>query len=546
MKEASRQKLVPVALEVEKRECDKGDLPRASNAPSPLYARLELRDLSVEVLRTDGGEARCTELRRSAMTEETGDPRENVPNSGIIRHDSHRKPNPISAYTRQEAKQKYRNRIRLERASQKQSSDAHKTPYDRVKRCRERKINIIASECVNVDQTFRTRSIAVSCMPVDTETVIPGANLLRRGQIVTHTGAETLAKNGYENCYGNGVSCEAGLITPVLSIPQSHSLTHRFILGDGALDAHGSVALMATALLGPKRGKRLQVGGNLNAPSAGPPGDPSYVGDSATAKRVFSLLSGVVEKKHELRGAGGLSCLPSPRSCSGRQSSSRLIAPVTSCPACTLRYARARSEVAVWTEAPRARLSSSSRRPHCLLDWISDRRLEQDVDFAVRRAGLETPVDSEVTVIAPIHAAAPPIQTSQYRRLKKACSVVADCASEKGLYGSLGQEELLEELRVAAEPLRQTCTPEVRQSIEVALQEAVSSWNDTCQSLLELCTRYQEAVRLWRQYRDASEAVRAWADQQLDCAATLGPEDALQHVKVSPSICLLSHTGDHR
>ncbi|KAJ8867138.1 hypothetical protein PR048_033002 [Dryococelus australis] len=43
----------------------------------------------------------------------------------------------MSAYTRQKAKSKYRNRIRLERAPQKQSSDAHKTPYDRVKRCRE-------------------------------------------------------------------------------------------------------------------------------------------------------------------------------------------------------------------------------------------------------------------------------------------------------------------------------------------------------------------------------------------------------------------------
>ncbi|KAJ8890880.1 hypothetical protein PR048_010389 [Dryococelus australis] len=44
------------------------------------------------------------------------------------------------------------NRIRLERASQKQSSGTHKTPYDQVKRCRERKIiNIKASERVNVD-----------------------------------------------------------------------------------------------------------------------------------------------------------------------------------------------------------------------------------------------------------------------------------------------------------------------------------------------------------------------------------------------------------
>ncbi|KAJ8888260.1 hypothetical protein PR048_007747 [Dryococelus australis] len=54
-----------------------------------------------------------------------------------------------SAYTRQKAKSRYRNRIRLEKASQKQFRDTHKTPYDRVKRSRERKINIKVSECVN-------------------------------------------------------------------------------------------------------------------------------------------------------------------------------------------------------------------------------------------------------------------------------------------------------------------------------------------------------------------------------------------------------------
>ncbi|KAJ8872339.1 hypothetical protein PR048_025943 [Dryococelus australis] len=66
-----------------------------------------------------------------------------------------RKLNTISAYTRQKAKSKYRKRMRLERASQTQSSDTHETLYDRVKRCRERKINIKASERVNVDLVAR-------------------------------------------------------------------------------------------------------------------------------------------------------------------------------------------------------------------------------------------------------------------------------------------------------------------------------------------------------------------------------------------------------
>ncbi|KAJ8870451.1 hypothetical protein PR048_029473 [Dryococelus australis] len=58
-----------------------------------------------------------------------------------------------------------RNRVRLERASEKQSSDAHKTPYDRVKRCRERKI-IKASESVNIPK--KTRQPAASSITIRT------------------------------------------------------------------------------------------------------------------------------------------------------------------------------------------------------------------------------------------------------------------------------------------------------------------------------------------------------------------------------------------
>ncbi|KAJ8884562.1 hypothetical protein PR048_016419 [Dryococelus australis] len=59
--------------------------------------------------------------------------------------------NTMSVFTRQKAKSKLRNCIRLERASQKQPSDTHETPYIRVKRCREQEINIKAFERVNVD-----------------------------------------------------------------------------------------------------------------------------------------------------------------------------------------------------------------------------------------------------------------------------------------------------------------------------------------------------------------------------------------------------------
>ncbi|KAJ8896112.1 hypothetical protein PR048_001454 [Dryococelus australis] len=67
----------------------------------------------------------------------------------------------MSAYTRQNARSKYRNRIRLGRASQNQSSDAHRSPHERVKRCRERKQNVKASQSVKVGvskQSKRPRS----------------------------------------------------------------------------------------------------------------------------------------------------------------------------------------------------------------------------------------------------------------------------------------------------------------------------------------------------------------------------------------------------
>lgn len=73
----------------------------------------------------------------------------------------------MSAYTRQKAKSKYRDRIRLERASQKQSNGTNKTPYDRVKQCRERK-RMNAAERIN-DGASTSAAGAVEIMQVDDE-----------------------------------------------------------------------------------------------------------------------------------------------------------------------------------------------------------------------------------------------------------------------------------------------------------------------------------------------------------------------------------------
>lgn len=95
------------------------------------------------------------------------------------------------------------------------------------------------------------------------------------------------------------------------------------------------------------------------------------------------------------------------------------------------------------------------------------------------------------------------------------------------------REQLITELHSVAEPLRADCAPEVGARVEAAVQEAVTAWQDTCSNLRDLCTRYQDAVKLWKQYREASEVVRSWADQQMGSVGCLKPEEAIEEVKVS-------------
>uniref|UniRef100_T1IGN9 Uncharacterized protein n=1 Tax=Rhodnius prolixus TaxID=13249 RepID=T1IGN9_RHOPR len=74
----------------------------------------------------------------------------------------------MSACTRRKAKTKYRDRIRLKKASQEQSNGNNKTPYNRVKLCRERK-RMDAAERINDGVQYITAAGAVEIMQVDDE-----------------------------------------------------------------------------------------------------------------------------------------------------------------------------------------------------------------------------------------------------------------------------------------------------------------------------------------------------------------------------------------
>lgn len=107
------------------------------------------------------------------------------------------------------------------------------------------------------------------------------------------------------------------------------------------------------------------------------------------------------------------------------------------------------------------------------------------------------------------------------------------------------REPLLEDLRTAARPLIDTCDARTAQQIDAAVRQAEADWADTRENLQELCTKYQRAADVWRRYRDASDAVKSWADEQMSQLGALQPLDAAKQVEVSVSHCLIcSICGD--
>lgn len=97
------------------------------------------------------------------------------------------------------------------------------------------------------------------------------------------------------------------------------------------------------------------------------------------------------------------------------------------------------------------------------------------------------------------------------------------------------RQVIIHELRTAAKPLIDTCDSKIVQNIQEAVNDAETAWNETNENLRDLCTKYQRAVDLWKRYREASAAVKNWADEQMGTIGTLQPLDAGQ-IEVSVDI----------
>ncbi|PZC72703.1 hypothetical protein B5X24_HaOG210717 [Helicoverpa armigera] len=86
--------------------------------------------------------------------------------------------------------------------------------------------------------------------------------------------------------------------------------------------------------------------------------------------------------------------------------------------------------------------------------------------------------------------------------------------------------ELVGELNAAAEPLEASTEPSVAASLRRELDDAAAAYEHTCTNLNQLCDKYHKAVELWKRYRDAAAAVRAFADFQEQRIHALRPDDA--------------------
>lgn len=85
------------------------------------------------------------------------------------------------------------------------------------------------------------------------------------------------------------------------------------------------------------------------------------------------------------------------------------------------------------------------------------------------------------------------------------------------------RETLLTDLRVSAETLLQTSDTAVANQIEAAIEEVEAAWNETCENLRELYTKYKKAVVLWQEYSEASGSVKLWLDEQMLELDSLNP-----------------------
>lgn len=100
------------------------------------------------------------------------------------------------------------------------------------------------------------------------------------------------------------------------------------------------------------------------------------------------------------------------------------------------------------------------------------------------------------------------------------------------MHGDLDKrEQQLDSLKAAATPLVELCSRDVADQIETRVQKTIREWNETATSLTELCQKYQRAVRLWNNYKTASEALSECIEEQIINLDTMDPNETLKYIE---------------
>lgn len=94
------------------------------------------------------------------------------------------------------------------------------------------------------------------------------------------------------------------------------------------------------------------------------------------------------------------------------------------------------------------------------------------------------------------------------------------------------ESDLLGELKTSAQNLKLVCNEEVQNEIDYQVDESVQAFNDSRKSLSSLCARYENAVKIWANYRRNSDIVSEWVDDQLHSLSNLPPEEAINQIQV--------------
>uniref|UniRef100_A0A8D8BCI2 Nesprin-1 n=2 Tax=Culex pipiens TaxID=7175 RepID=A0A8D8BCI2_CULPI len=94
------------------------------------------------------------------------------------------------------------------------------------------------------------------------------------------------------------------------------------------------------------------------------------------------------------------------------------------------------------------------------------------------------------------------------------------------------RKNTVEDLKSIAQPLIETSDESVSLEIQETVQKITVVWQNTRESLKELCQRYEKAVKLWQHYHDVCKNVKHWVEHEASDTDTLEYMNEISQLEV--------------